>query len=76
MCSCSPESQPYLGLHQEKQDLKVEGGDYSPLVRSGESPPGVLRPALGSLAQERRGPATVCPGEGHENDQRDGTPLL
>lgn len=49
----------------------------SPFVlRSGETPPAVLRPALGSSAQERHGPVGAGPEEGHKNEQRDGEPLL
>ncbi|GAB0190612.1 hypothetical protein GRJ2_001526500 [Grus japonensis] len=36
MHACSPESQPYPGLHQKKRDQQVKGGDsplYSTLVR-------------------------------------------
>jgi len=43
---------------------------------SGETSPGVLRPALEPSAQERHGPVGVGPEEGHRNDQRAGTPLL
>ncbi|CAM9299629.1 unnamed protein product, partial [Bubo scandiacus] len=50
--------------------------DSSPLLCSGETPPGVLCPAPESSAQERHGPVGVGPQEGHENDERDGTPLL
>ena len=46
MCACNPESQPYPGLHQEKCGQQVEGGDSAPLLRSRETPPGVLRLAL------------------------------
>jgi len=39
-------------------------GQQSPLVCSGETPPGVLPPALEPLAQEGHGPAGVGPEEG------------
>jgi len=42
----------------------------------GETPPGVLRPALEPSAQERQEPIGAGPEEGHKNDQRDGTALL
>jgi len=48
----------------------------APLLCSGETPPGVLFPALEPSAQERNGPVGAGPEEGHQNDQRDGTPLL
>jgi len=47
-----------------------------PLLHSGETPPGVLHPALEPSAQERHRPFGVGPEEGHKSDQRDGTPLL
>jgi len=62
---------PYPGLHQKLRGQQVEGADSAPLLCSGETPPGVLCPALEFSAQERHGPE-----EGHKNDQRDGTPLL
>ncbi|GAB0204202.1 cAMP-dependent protein kinase inhibitor alpha [Grus japonensis] len=36
-----------LGLHQKRRDQQVRGGDSAPLLGSCETPPGVLRPALG-----------------------------
>ncbi|GAB0188361.1 mitochondrial enolase superfamily member 1 [Grus japonensis] len=53
VCACSPESQPCPGLHEKRCDQQVEGGDPAPLLRSCETPPGVLRPALGAPLQER-----------------------
>ncbi|PKU45445.1 hypothetical protein llap_4268 [Limosa lapponica baueri] len=37
---------------------------------SGETPPGVLCPALESSTQGGHGPVGTHPAEGHENDQR------
>jgi len=47
MCACSPEGQLHPGLHQAKRGQQGEGGGSAPLLRSPETPPGVLRPALG-----------------------------
>jgi len=52
MCAHSPEGQPYPGLHQERRGQQVEGGDSAPLLHFGETPPGVLHPALESPAQD------------------------
>jgi len=63
-------------LHQKKHGQQVEGGDSATLLCSGESPPGVLHPALETSAQERHGAVGPCPKEGHKNDLRNGTHLL
>jgi len=76
MCAHRPESQPYRGLHPKQCGQQVEGGDSAPLLCSGETLPGVLRPALKPSAQERQGPVGACPKEGHEDDQRAGASLL
>ena len=64
------------GLHQKKHGQQVEEGDSAPLLCSGETPPGVLCPALKPLAQERHGSVSAGPDEGHKNDERHGAPLL
>jgi len=72
----SPKGQPCPGLHQEKRGQQGEGGDSAPLLRCGETPPGVLRSALESSAQERHGPVGAGPEEGHKDAHRAVTPLL
>ncbi|KAK4829106.1 LOW QUALITY PROTEIN: hypothetical protein QYF61_002144 [Mycteria americana] len=64
MCTCSPESQSYLGLHIRKHGQQAS---------THETP--IWSPALGSPVQERHGPVRPGPEEGHENDQRAGTLL-
>jgi len=76
MCACSPEGQPYPGLHQEKRGQQVEGGDSATLLHFYETSPGVLHPALAPPAHERHRTVGVGPGEDHKDDLRDGTPLL
>ena len=76
MCTRSPEGQPYPGLHQKKRGQKVEGGDSVPLLRSGDSPPGVLHPALEPSAQEKCEPVGESPEKGHKINQRDAMYLL
>ena len=63
-------------MHQEKHGQQVKGGDSAPLLRSGETPPGVLCPALEPSAQEGHGTSGAGPEEGQKNDLRAGTPLL
>ena len=74
MCARSPEGQPYPGLHQEKRGQQIKRGDSAPLLHSGETPLGVLCPALELPAQEGHGAIGVGPGEGHKDDPR--APLL
>jgi len=76
MCTHSPEGQPYLGLHQEKCGQQFEEEDSAPLLCSGETPPGVLCPALKTPAQEARGAVGLGAEEGHKDDPRAGAPLL
>ena len=61
MSAHSPESQPYPGLHQKQRGQQVEGGDPAPLLHSGETPPGVLCPALGAPVQETHGAVGASP---------------
>ena len=76
MCAGSPEGQPCPGLHPQQHGQQVEGQDSGPLLRSGETPPGVLCTALDPSAQERRGPVGAGPEKGHKNNPRAGTPFL
>ena len=76
LCTHSPEGQPYPRLHQRESGLQVEGRDSAPLLCSGETSPGVLRPVLEPSAQERHGAVGAGPEEGQGNDQVAGTPLL
>ena len=76
MCTCSPESQLYPGLHQEKRGQQGDGGDSAPVLRSRETPPGVLRPALEPPTEAGHGCVGAGPEEGHEGDPRAGVPLL
>jgi len=66
MCTHTPEGQAYLaypGLHPQQRGQQVKGGDSAPLLRSGETPLGVLRPALEPSAQGRHGPVEAGPEE-------------
>ena len=64
------------GLHQKKHGQKGEGGDPALLLCTGEASPGVLRPDVEFSVQEKHGPVSVCPEEGHKNDPGDGTPPI
>ena len=66
MCSHSPESQLYPGLHQKQCGQEGEGGDPAPLLCAGEASPGVLCLDVESSAQESHGPVGTCPKEGHK----------
>ena len=74
-CAHSPESQSHPRLHQEKRGHQIKGRDPPPLLRSGETPPGVLPPAVEPSPQERHRPVGVRPEEGHKTDLKPGTPL-
>jgi len=69
-------SQQCAGLHQEQRGQQGEGVDSAPLLRSRQTPPGVLRPALEPPAQEGHGCVGAGPEEGHEDDPRAGVALL
>jgi len=62
--------------HQKKHGQRIKGGDSTPLLSSGETPPGVLRSVLEPSALERHGTVGPCPKEAHKNDLRAGSPLL
>jgi len=63
MCAGSPAGQLYPGLHPQQRGQQGAGGDSAPLLHSGETPPGVLLPALEPSAQERHGPIGADPEE-------------
>ena len=75
MCACRPEAKCILACIKSSMASRAREV-VLPVLRSGEIPPRVLRPALETPAQERQGPVGVGPEEGHNNDKRDGTPLL
>jgi len=66
MCTHSPEGQPCPGLHPQQRGQQGEREDFAPLLRSGETPLGVLHPALEPSAQGRHGPVGVGPEEATE----------
>ena len=73
VCTHSPESQPYPGLHQKKCGQQGEGGDPASLLCAGETSPGVLCPDVESSIQEGHGPVRKRSKEGYKNDLRNGT---
>lgn len=76
MCPHSQESQPYSGLHQEKNGQQGKGGDCVPLLCTDEISPGVVCPDVESSEQETHRPVGVCSEEDHRSDPRDGTSVL
>lgn len=72
MSACSPEGQPYPGLHQKKRDQQDKGGDYPPLLCSFKTLSGVLCSALGPSTRGGHGHIAMSPEQGHNNDQRAG----
>jgi len=69
--ACSPEGQLYLGLHQEKCNQQIEGGDSAPLFCFHETPPRVLHPVLQPPTEEGYGAVGAAPEEGCEDDQKE-----
>ena len=53
---------PCSGLHPQQCGQQVKGGDSAALL-SGETPPGVLRPAVEPSAQEGHGAVGLGPAE-------------
>ena len=72
MHACNPEGQLYPGLHQEKCDQQVEGGDSAMVLCSREPPPAVLHPLLEPPTQEGHGVVGAGPEEGRKDDWRAG----
>ncbi|PKU48857.1 hypothetical protein llap_828 [Limosa lapponica baueri] len=66
----SPKAQLYSGLYKKKRGQQVKGGDSAPLLCSGETPPGVLHPALEPPTQERHRPVGADPEEATEMTRR------
>jgi len=62
-------------MYARSPEGRLYPADSAPLLCFGGIPPGVLRPVLEPLAQERQGPVGVGLEEGHRNVQGAGTPL-
>jgi len=65
MFAHSPEGRLYPGLHQKQHGQQLKEGDSLSLLCFGESPLGILCPALEPSAQKRHGPVGAGPEEGH-----------
>ncbi|TRZ14354.1 hypothetical protein HGM15179_012751 [Zosterops borbonicus] len=62
---CNLYSQICPGLHPKPHGQQSKGEDSVPYLDSGETPLGVLHPALKSSAWETHGPAGVGPEDNH-----------
>jgi len=69
MCARSPESQSHPGLHQNKHDQQVEGGDFPPLLCSPETSPRVMSSALGPQRKKDMDLLRAGPEEAHQGDR-------
>jgi len=65
-----------LGCNEQHRGQQAKGGDSAPLLCCGDTPRGVLHPALELSAQEGHVPVGAGPEKGHKSVQRAGAPLL
>jgi len=65
-----------LGYIKKGMDNRLREVYSAPLLCSGVTPLGVLRPPLEPSALERHGPVGAGPEEGYKHDPRGGAPLL